>query len=182
MWGRAGRAQSPWSEHCSWYTVTPMSTCYSSAGAGASRPPQTPQQSQALNLSTYRLLWESPHCSRKGSASVGHREGENGSSDPLPRKRALPDRIACRAAPGGGRCLLEDRKYSGRVIFTALGPEHPKGQPALVSQCLPHPVLPGCSQNHFNQLPLLEMTAVKKWSHYGPYSQTRGHTISPDTE
>lgn len=77
---------------------------------GASRPPQKPQQSQALNWSTYRLLLGSPRCSRRGSASVGRREGENGSNDPPPPQRGLPGRSACRVGPGGGHCLLEDKE------------------------------------------------------------------------
>lgn len=110
MWGRAGKAQSPWSERCSWCMVTPTSTCYSSVEVGASRPRQTPLRSQALNSSTYRLLWGSPHCNRKGSASAGRREGENGNSDRPPLKREFPGRIACRASPGGGHYLLKDRE------------------------------------------------------------------------
>lgn len=87
-----------------------MSTCYSSGGVGASRPPQTPPQSQALNPSTYRLLLGSPRCSRRGSASVGRREGENESNDPPPPQRGHPGRSACRVGPGGGHCLLEDKE------------------------------------------------------------------------
>lgn len=110
MWGRTGKAQSPLSERCSSCTARLTSTCYSSVGAGASRPPQTPRQSRAPNLSTYRLLLGLPHCSRRGSASVGRREGENGNSDPPPLQRELPGRVACRVSPGGGHCLLEDKE------------------------------------------------------------------------
>lgn len=107
---KAGKAQSPWSARCSWCTARPTSTCYSSVGVGASPPQQTPPQSRALNSSTYRPLWGSPRCSRKGSASAGRREGESGSSDHPPPKRGFPDRIACRVSPGGGHCLLEDKE------------------------------------------------------------------------
>jgi hypothetical protein len=180
VWGRAGKAQSPSSEHCNWCMVRPKSTCYSSVGVGASHPPQTPRQSRTPILSTYRLLGGPPHCNKRGSASVGRREGENGNSDHPPPKRGLPDRTACRGSPGGGHHLLEDR-YSGSVISTSPGPVHPHqmpGQPTLVIQLLS---LPQHSQNHFNQLqPFIK----QQWLRSGQlmdFSEAMGDTPSLDT-
>lgn len=151
MRGRAGKAQSPRSERCSWCTATPTSTCYSSVGVGAGHPPQTPPRSQALSSSTYRLLGGSPHCNRKGSASAGRREGENGNSDRPPPKRGFPGRIACRASPGDGHCLLKDREVLRKRRShqpRAWCPRHPTprmpGHPALFTQHPPwSPMLPG---------------------------------------
>lgn len=151
-------AQSPSSARYSWCTATLKSTCYSSAEVGAGRPPQTPRQSQALNLSTYRLLWGSPHCSRRGSASAGRREGENGNSDLPPPKRGLPDRIACRVSPGVGHRLLKDKvtlrenhfhqpRPQGTLLDAGTACPFPSA-PAL-------PMLPWHSQSHFNQPQLL---------------------------
>jgi hypothetical protein len=161
--GRAGKAQSPWSERCSWCMATPTSTCYSSVGVGAGRPRLTPLRSQAPNSSTYRLLWGSPHCNKKGSASAGRREGENGNSDRPPLKRGFPGRIACRASPGGGHCLPKEREVLRKrpfppaqgLVSSPAPPPHARtscpfhSAPTLVPHVAWH------SQNHLNKLQLL---------------------------
>lgn len=163
-----------------------MSTCYSSVGVGASRPHQTPQQSRALNLSTYRLLLGSPHCSRRGSASVGHREGESGSNDPPPLQGEPPDRIACRAGPGGGHCLLEDKEtfrkghsYQPRAQNTPCGCQD--SLPLPFRAC-PAPCCHGTRRTILISNSFYEVVAAKKWSDYGHCSKATGDTTSVDIE
>ena len=183
MWGRTGKAQSPWSARCSSCTGRPTSTCSSSGGVGASHPPQTPQQSQARNLSTYRLLLGSPHCSRRGSASVGRREGGTGNNGPPPLQRELPDRSACRVSPGGGHCLLEDKETVRKSLS-----HQPRDQRTLPPDartaylCHSGPPLPRVllrhSPNHLNQLQLLQggssQEMVRLWTLLTGH---RGHCI-----
>lgn len=185
MRGRAGTAQSPRSEHCSWCTATPTSTCYSSVGVGAGRPPQAPLRSQALNSSTYRLLWRSPHCNKKGSASAGRREEENGNSDRPPLKRGFPGRIACRASPGDGHCLLKDREVLRKEAFPPAqglvsSPPPQPGHPALFTQHPPwSPMLPGHPRISCG---FYKVAMTKKWSVYGPSPKAKGDSASLDTE